>query len=205
VECASTYKNPPLRAHLLTLSQASHRPCVRLFQSSLDYYATTTIDQISRKIYATVPQCICSSSNFFCKDTTRTDLLPVVPIQDARTSLARQGNAKQHVPCYRLAFPLYVAVQSQTASKAIKQYAIQQLHFMADITASRVRWLLPKFWNLESAGILGIYMLFLEAMLCLLAKAGAEVMSLLLFTSQLRPETYGDRRSSTFTRNSKPT
>jgi hypothetical protein len=72
------------------------------------------------------------SSNFFCKDTTRTDLLPVAPVQDARISLARQANAKQHVPCYRLIFPLYVAAQSPTASKAIKQHAIQQLHFMAD-------------------------------------------------------------------------
>jgi hypothetical protein len=101
-------------------------------QSSQEYYATTTIDQMSREICATVPQYIGGSSNFFCKDTTRTDLPPAAPVQDTRISLARQANAKQHIPCYRLIFPLYIAAQSPTASKAIKQYAIQQLHFMAD-------------------------------------------------------------------------
>jgi hypothetical protein len=101
-------------------------------QSSQEYYVTTTIDQMSREICATVPQYIGGSSNFFCKDTTHTDLLPVAPVQDTRVSLARQANAKQHIPCYRLIFPLYIAAQSPTASKSIKQYAIQQLHFMAD-------------------------------------------------------------------------
>lgn len=50
-------------------------------QSSLEYYATTTIYQMSREICATVPQYIGDSSNFFCKDTTRTDLLPVESVQ----------------------------------------------------------------------------------------------------------------------------
>lgn len=100
-------------------------------QSSLEY-AANTIDQMSREICATLPQYIGDSSNFFHGDTTRTDLLPVTPIQDTRISLARQANAKQYVPCYRLIFPLYIAAQSPTASKAIKEYAIQQLHFMAD-------------------------------------------------------------------------
>ena len=101
-------------------------------QSSLEYYATTTIDQMSREICATVPQYIGGSSNSSYKDTTRTDLLSIARVQDARISSARQANVKQHVPCYRLIFPLYVAAQSPTASKAIKQYAIEQLHFMAD-------------------------------------------------------------------------
>ena len=101
-------------------------------QSSLEYYATTTIDQISRDICATIPQYICGSSSFPCNDTTRTDLLPVATVQDTRILFARQANAKQHLPCYRLIFPLYVAAQSPTASEAIKQYAIRQLYFMAD-------------------------------------------------------------------------
>lgn len=107
-------------------------PSLGSCQPSLESYATTTIDQMSGEICATVPQYIGGSSNFFCKDTTRTDLLPVAPAQDAWILLARQANANQHVPCYRLTFPLYVAAQSSTAAKAIKQYASQQLHFMAD-------------------------------------------------------------------------
>ena len=101
-------------------------------QSSLGYYATTTIDQIGCEICATVPQYIGDSSNPFCKDNTRPDLPPAATVQDARSSLARQANAKHYLPCYRLIFPLYIAAQSPTTSQAIKQYAIQQLHFMAD-------------------------------------------------------------------------
>ena len=106
-------------------------------QSSPAHYATTTIDQLSREICATVPESLGDSSKFFCKDpttTASTDLPPIATIQDTRgISLARQANAMQYMPCYRLIFPLYVAAQAPTASNpAIKQYAIQQLRFMAD-------------------------------------------------------------------------
>ena len=102
-------------------------------QSSLEYYyATTTIDQMSREICATVPQYISGLASFRRKDTKCTNLLPVAPVRDARMSLAQQPNTKLQVPCYRLIFPLYVAAQSPTASKEIKQYAVQQLRFMAD-------------------------------------------------------------------------
>ena len=65
-------------------------------------YAITTITQLSREICATVPE-----------------------------SLTKPADAKNHLPCYRLIFPLYVAAQSPTASEAMIQYAIQQLCFIA--------------------------------------------------------------------------
>jgi hypothetical protein len=66
-------------------------------------YATAIISQLSREICATIPE-----------------------------SLTKLADAKNHLPCYRLIFPLYIAAQSPTASEAMIQYAIQQLRFMAD-------------------------------------------------------------------------
>lgn len=72
-------------------------------------YAITTITQLSRDICATVPEV-----------------------------LTKPADADNHLPYYRLIFPLYVAAQSLTASEAMVQYVIQQLRFIADAQGIKV-------------------------------------------------------------------
>ena len=102
VECASTYKDPSLRAHLLTLSQASRRPCVRLWPVQprvLRHYHDISDE----------PRDLCHSTTIHWRliefllqryYTYRSPASCICP--DAQISLVRQASAKQHVPCYRL-------------------------------------------------------------------------------------------------------
>ena len=101
-------------------------------QASLEQEATGTIDEMGREICATVPQYIDDSFDSIYRDGKSTDILSVVPIQSSRISLARKASPKQYLPCYRLIFPLYIAAQSPTTSKAVQLYAMQQLRFMVD-------------------------------------------------------------------------
>ena len=46
-----------------------------------------------------------------------------------------QCSPMQHLPCYRLIFPLYVAAQSPALPAKLKRWVVEQLHFIADYHA----------------------------------------------------------------------
>ncbi|MCJ1234892.1 hypothetical protein MMC14_002856 [Varicellaria rhodocarpa] len=90
---------------------------------TLQHDAVEIIKDMASDICAAVPQFIGDLSAPFQKP--------------ARTSLdgdvlPRHSNPTDHLPCYRLIYPLYVAAQSFAAPASLKSWAIEQLHFMAE-------------------------------------------------------------------------
>lgn len=192
MECASTCKDPSLRAHLLTLSQASRRPCVRLWpvqprvlchyhdrsDEPRDLCHSTTIH---RRLIELLLQ------RYYAHRSPASRICP-----DARISLASKSKAAGTLLQAHLSRSM-LQHNRRSALKAIKQYAIQQLHFIADHhgienVLAVVKILESGLWREEES----LECICSSWKLCfyLLAKAGAELVSSLLFTCPPRPETY---------------
>lgn len=60
------------------------------------------------------------------------DYLDLVVDSTLSVPVIPQSSLAQHLPCYRLIFPLYVTAQSPAAPARLKGWVIEQLHFMAD-------------------------------------------------------------------------
>lgn len=83
-----------------------------------------TIKSMASNICASVPQYIGGLSGDFHSAGG-----------DARVSFDQRPNPPQHLPCYRLIFPLYVAAQAVGAPSLVKPRVIEQLLFMAEYHA----------------------------------------------------------------------
>lgn len=91
--------------------------------------SASTIRSLGSDICASVPQFIGDVADPpFSK-------IPATKSFASRLQRSRLADATQHLPCYRLIYPLYIAALSRLSLPSLTQYAIEQLRFMAEYHA----------------------------------------------------------------------
>ena len=95
--------------------------------TSLRQKAHATIQRMISDICASVPQYIGDLSDRDLGKSTGTPARPFTRLN--------APDPTQHLPCYRLIYPLYVAAQSSAAPVALRIWVISQLRFMANYHA----------------------------------------------------------------------
>ena len=95
--------------------------------------ATETIKNMASNICASVPQYIRGPFRSSSGPVENRDFHPANG--NARISFDQYSNPTQHLPCYRLIYPLYVAAQAVAAPPLVKPWVTKQLLFMAEYHA----------------------------------------------------------------------
>ncbi|KAL8798812.1 MAG: hypothetical protein Q9182_006356 [Xanthomendoza sp. 2 TL-2023] len=94
--------------------------------------ASRSIIEMASDICASIPQYIEDSPTTLLPPSTKMASSSNLPNHDTRISPVAPPNPTNHLPCYRLIFPLFVVAQSSALPPAFREWAIKELHFMAD-------------------------------------------------------------------------
>jgi hypothetical protein len=121
---------------LLDLTSLKEDKSSNLTYLPLHQQASETIVHMISDICAAVPQYIGDSSlGDLDPFSAKQSLAPHVSRKQKaplRHAYPESSNPTYYLPCYRLIFPLYIAVQSPAAPPQLKPWVIRQLRFMAD-------------------------------------------------------------------------